>query len=90
MVLKNMPEKKVGKITHFFGNIGVAVINLESKLKVGDEIHITGHSADFTQKVESMQVDHKSIETANPGDDVGMKVDEKVKPGAEVFLTEEE
>lgn len=85
-----MPEKKVGKITHFFGNIGVAVINLESELKVGDEIHIIGHGADFTQKVESMQVEHKSIKTAKPGDDVGMKANEKVKPGAKVFLVEEE
>ena len=81
-----MKEKLVGKITHYFGNIGVAVLKLNGKLKVGDEIHLLGHGADFTQKVESMQVEHENIEKAKKGDDVGMKVDEKVKPGAEVFL----
>jgi len=81
-----MKEKKIGVITHYFGNIGVAVLKLNGKLKVGDEIHIVGHGADFTQKVESMQVEHENINKAKKNDDVGMKVDEKVKPGAEVFL----
>jgi len=81
-----MPEKKIGIITHFYGNINVAVLKLEGTLKVGDEIHIVGHGADFTQTVGSMQVEHEQIKKAKKGDDVGMKVDEKVKPGTEVFL----
>ncbi len=81
-----MPEKKIGTISHFYGNINVAVLKLSGGLKVGDEIHIVGHGADFSQTVGSMQVEHEQIEKAKKGDDVGMKVDEKVKPGAEVFL----
>lgn len=85
-----MPEKAIGKITHYFGNIGVAVLKLSGKLKVDDEIHIVGHGADFTQKVDSMQVEHEQIKAAKKGDDVGLKVAEKVKPGAEVYLVEAE
>lgn len=84
-----MSEKSIGQITHFFGHIGVAVLKLTGTLKVGDQIHIVGHGADFKQGVTSMQVEHQNIEKAKKGDDVGMKVDEKVKPGAEVFLVRE-
>lgn len=81
-----MAEKAIGKVTHYFGNVGVAVLNLTGKLKVGDDIHLLGHGADFTQKVESMQVDHQPIQAAKKGDDIGLKVDDKVKPGTGVFL----
>lgn len=84
-----MPEKLIGQITHFFGNINVAVLKLAGELKVGNEIHLVGHGADFTQKVESMQIEHENIEAAKSGDDVGLKVDEKVKPGTEVYLVTE-
>ena len=57
--------KLVGKITHYFGNIGVAVIELSGVLKAGDTIRIVGGATDFTQAVESMELDHKKIETAN-------------------------
>ena len=81
-------EKSIGQITHYFGHIGVAVIKLSSELKVGDNIHVVVHGADFNQAVDSMQVENAQIEVAKAGDDVGMKVNEKVKPGAEVFLVE--
>ena len=81
-----MAKKAIGKVTHYFGNVGVAVLNLTSPLKVGAEIHLLGHGADFTQSVDSMQVDHQAIQAAKKGDDVGLKVDEKVKPGTDVFL----
>jgi len=81
-------EKTIGQITHYFDHIGVAVIKLSGELKVGDNIHVVGHGADFTQAVDSMQVEHAQIEVAKAGDDVGMKVAGKVKPGAEVFLVE--
>ena len=84
-----MPEKLIGEITHFFGNIGVAVLKLEGKLKVGETIHLVGHGADFTQTVDSMQVEHENIEAAKKGDDVGLKVADKVKPGVKVYLVEE-
>jgi putative protease len=87
MVIKKSKEGKlVGKITHYFSNIEVAVIDLVSPLKQGDEIRIVGgESTDFNQEVDSMQVDHKAVKTAKKGDSVGMKVDEKVHEGYKVF-----
>ena len=82
-------EKLIGQITHYFGHIGVAVIKLTGgELKVGQNIHLVGHGADFTQVVDSMQVEHAQIEVAKKGDDVGLKVSAKVKPGTEVYLVE--
>ncbi len=79
-------EKLIGKITHYFGHIGVAVLVLtEGDLKVGETIHIIGHGADFCQNVDSMQVEHQKVEEAKSGDSVGLKVTEKVKQGAEVY-----
>jgi len=81
-----MPEKKlVGTITHYFGKIGVAVVELTAELKQGDKISIEGGSANFEQTVESMQVEHKNVETAAAGSSVGMKVMQPVKPGAKVY-----
>ena len=70
-----MPEQIVGKITHYFSKIGVAVVEIsEGELRVGDTIHVMGHTSDFTQKVESMQVEHQDVQVAKKGDSVGMKV----------------
>ncbi len=84
-----MEEKEIGKVTHYFGKIGVAVLELSSDLKVGDTIRIKGHSDDYTQKVESMQVEHQNIEQANAGQSVGMKVIQKAHEGDVVYLVEE-
>jgi len=84
----NFMEKLIGQITHYFDHIGVAVIHLQSELKVGETIHLVGHGADFTQAVDSLQVEHAQIEVAKKGDDVGLKVSAKVKPGTEVYLVE--
>lgn len=79
-------EKPIGKITHYFANIGVAVIDLVSPLKVGDKIRIVGgENTDFEQEVESLQVEHEAVKSAKKGDSVGMKVDEKVHEGYKVF-----
>ena len=79
-------EKLIGKITHYFGKIGVAVLELtEGNLKVGETIHIVGHGADFEQVVDSMQVEHQNVEAAKKGDSIGLKVNEEVKQGAEVY-----
>lgn len=80
--------KKIGKITHFFNKIGVGVIKLDDTLKVGDEIQIKGANTDFKQKVDSMQVEHKNIEEAKAGDEVGLKLDETVRRNDEVFKEE--
>ncbi|KKQ23387.1 MAG: hypothetical protein A3G45_03160 [Candidatus Staskawiczbacteria bacterium RIFCSPLOWO2_12_FULL_37_15] len=79
-------EKLVGKVTHFFSNIDVAVINLSGSLKEGDEIRIMGgENTDFNQTVDSMQVDHKEVKSAKKGDEVGLKVKEKVREGYNVY-----
>ena len=77
--------KLVGKIAHYFGNIGVAVIELSGVLKAGDTIRIVGGATDFTQAVESMELEHKKIETAKAGDSVGLKVDQKIREGYRVY-----
>jgi len=81
-------EKEIGRITHYFPKISVAVVRLSGAIKVGDTIRIRGHSTDFAQKVESMQVEHKNIREASPGSEVGLKVDSAVKEGDTVYLEE--
>jgi putative protease len=81
-----MSEKKlVGKVKHYFSNIGVAVIEVSSTLKVGDEISIEGTATNITQKVDSMQIEHKNVSQAKKGESVGMKVADKVREGDMVF-----
>lgn len=81
-----MPEEKlVGKIIHYYTNIGVGVLELSDEIKVGDKIHIKGSSADFEQEIDSMQVEHQNVESAKAGDSIGLKVIEKVKEGDEVY-----
>ncbi|MBU3896327.1 MAG: translation elongation factor-like protein [Nanoarchaeota archaeon] len=75
----------VGKITHFFPKINVAVVQLSAELKTGDKISIEKDGEAFEQIVESMQVEHKNIPVAKVGMDVGMKISHPVKEGAQVF-----
>ncbi len=77
---------KIGKVTHYFDKISVAIVALDAALKKGDKIRFErGGEEMFTQTVESMQVDHKEIESAKKGDEIGLKVDKEVREGAEVF-----
>ena len=78
--------KEVGKITRFFDKISVAVIKLSSNLKVGDRIRIRGTTTDFEQDVDSMQVEHENLDEAKAGQEIGMKVSEKVKVNDRVFI----
>jgi len=76
-----MAERKIGKVTHFYDKISVAVVALNSALKVGDKIKV-GKSEPFVeQKVKSMQIDRKKIETAKKGQEIGLKVKGKVREG---------
>ena len=75
----------IGKVSHYFGNIGVAVIDLTKTLKIGDTIRIAGGETDFTQQVESMEIDHKKITAAKKGDSVGLKTNQKVREGYKVY-----
>ncbi len=78
-------EKLIGKITHYFGNISVGIIELTSELKVGDKIHIKGSSTDFDQAIDSMQIEHQNVDSAKSGDAVGIKAVQKVKENDQVY-----
>lgn len=77
--------KLIGKVTHYFSKIGVAVIELSDALGVGDTIRIAGGETDFTQNVESIEVEHEKVEIAKAGDSIGLKVDQKVREGYKVY-----
>jgi putative protease len=77
--------EKIGKITHYFGKIGVGVIELSGDLNVGDQITIKRGDGEFEQTVGSMQVEHQEVAAAKAGDAVGLKVDQPVKEGDEVY-----
>lgn len=77
--------KLIGKISHYFGNISVAVIELSDTLKIGETIRVIGGETDFTQEVDSMEVDHKKVEKAKKGDSVGLKINQKVREGYKVY-----
>jgi len=80
--------KPVGKVVHYYTNIGVAVIELSNKLSVGDNIKIKGATSDFTQKVVSMQVEHKKIKEAKKGNSIGLKVKKHAREHDVVYKVE--
>jgi translation initiation factor IF-2 len=81
-----MMEEEIGMVTHYFSKISVAVIEITAgSLKVGDTIHIKGHTSDFTQQVESLQQEHLSIPQAGKGSSVGLKVMQPVHDHDRVF-----
>ncbi len=83
-----IPEegKLIGRVSHYFDKIGVAVIELTSALKIGDAIRIKGgESTDFTQEIKSIEADHQKVKKAKKGDSVGVKVEERVREGYWVY-----
>ncbi|MFQ6675224.1 MAG: hypothetical protein ACE5LH_02640 [Fidelibacterota bacterium] len=85
-----MKEQEVGHVSNFFKKISVAVVELtKGGLKNGDTVHIQGHTTDFTQDVESMQIEHESVPEAKKGDSIGLKVDHRVRKGDKVFRVSE-
>jgi putative protease len=81
-----MPEMEIGFVTHYFGKINVAAIQLTNgELAVGDTIHVKGHTSDFTTRIESMQVDRASLPNAKKGDGIGIKVPAPVREHDKVF-----
>jgi putative protease len=80
-----MKEEFVGTVTHYFGNIQVAAIKLEGKLRIGDTIHIEGHTSDFTQDVESMQLDREDIDVGKKGQEIAIRVKEHARPHDVVY-----
>jgi len=77
--------QEVGKITHFFSKIGVAVVDLTATLSIGDRIRIQGPTTDFEQTVDSMQIEHENVETAKAGQSIGLKVKERVREKDTVY-----
>jgi len=76
-------------VTHYYGKIGVAIVELSGEIKIGDKVRVQGGSHEFDQEVGSMEVDRQSVETAKKGDIVGLKVNEKAPQGAKVHKLEE-
>ena len=75
-----MPEEEIGKVASYFSKIGVAAIDItKGTLKVGDTIHIKGHTTDIEQDVDSIQIEHQSVPEAKPGDSIGIKVKDRVR-----------
>lgn len=82
-----MAEKRIGRVVKYFAKAGAAAIELErGKLKVGDTIIFRGHTTDFTQTLDSMEIDNQSIQEAKPGDSIGIKVKERVRPHDDVIV----
>jgi putative protease len=86
-----MVEEKIGVVEHFFTNVSVAAIKItDGNLKIGDTIHIVGATTNFKQKIESMEINRKPVDLVNPGDDVGIKVKDKVREHDIVYKIPEE
>jgi putative protease len=83
-------EVRIGRVTHYFNRIGVAVVDLDpqGELSMGDRIHILGNTTNFEQTVSSMEIDHQIVESVQAGDDVALKVDSRVRAGDEIFRVE--
>ncbi len=79
-------ENCIGRVTHYYDKIGVAVLSLTGELKIHDAIQILGHSTDLVQLVTSLEIEHHKIQSAGPQAEIALKVDEPVHKGDKVFL----
>ena len=86
-VVKPPPGERIGFVTHYFSHLSVAVVKLEAgTLRVGDNIHFRGHTTDFAQRVESLQVDHAPVTEVGRRDDFGLRVREHVRENDVVYI----
>lgn len=88
MAKKSSEAKPIGEVTHFYGNLDVAIVKFKKNVDVGTKIKFKGATTDFEEKIKSMQFDHKPIESAKKGQEVGIKVGEKVREGDEIYEAE--
>lgn len=80
-------DQPIGKIVHYYDKLGVAIIGLTSgKLSVGQQVKFKKGTEEFTQNIDSLQIDHQSVSEVKPGDSFGLKVDQPTKPGTAVYL----
>lgn len=82
---EHQPDEAIGTVTHYYSHLSVAAISLTAPLKLGDRIHIKGHTSDVVQTVGSLEVDRQKIEQAKPGDDVALQVDDHVRDGDRIY-----
>lgn len=80
-----MADTQIGKVTHYYDKISVAVVELTGNLKIGDTIKIVGHGNEFTQAVDSMQIEHEKLEEAHKDQEIGLHVDQPVKESDVVY-----
>jgi translation initiation factor IF-2 len=85
-----MSESPIGKVSHYFDRIAVAVLELTDTIRLGDTVRFLGHSSDYKQKIDSMQIEHKNVAEAKPGQEVALRVDKKVHPNDKVFKVTED
>ena len=78
-------SKPIGTVTHFYGNLGVAIVKFNTTVSVGTRVKFKGATTDFEEAIQSMQYDHKPVESAKKGEEIGIKVKEKVREGDEVY-----
>jgi translation elongation factor EF-Tu-like GTPase len=83
-------ETEIGRVNDYFAKIGVAGIDLSGPLKVGDRIRIRGHTTDLEEVVESIQIEHASVEEAKAGEKIGVKVSDRVRGGDHVYRVSSE
>lgn len=83
-------EAEIGKVTHYYSHLNVAVLQLTDHLKAGETIHFLGHTTDFIQKVGSMEINHHHVVAVNPGDNVALKVIEPVREHDTIYRVTEE
>ncbi len=83
-----MADKEIGRVTNYFSRVGVAVFTLDAPLRIGDRIRIKGGDRDFEQTVESLQVEHQPIESARAGQEIALKVDQKVRVNDALYKLE--
>ncbi|MEK9179872.1 MAG: translation elongation factor-like protein [Patescibacteria group bacterium] len=88
MAKKSAVPKPIGEVTHYYSHIGVAIVKFKKKVDAGTRVHFKGATTDFEEAIKSMQFDHKEIPSAKKGQEVGIKVSEKVREGDEVYAAE--
>lgn len=82
-------KEEVGRVTHYFDRVGVAVVELSGTLRKGDRISVEGATTSFTQRVESMQIEHEPVEEGRPGESIGLKIAERARKGDVVYKLSE-
>lgn len=85
MAHEHPEEEAIGVVTHYYSHLAVAAVRLQAPLRVGDRIHIKGHTTDLVQPVDSMEIDHKAVDRAGPGDDTALKVADHVREHDRIY-----